>query len=443
MSENEIIESEIKKLRHIYNICVDLLEFDKKSEYRKDKLKKLGIELIEKKNYNRIRSIEREASKAKNNKHIPGNELDLAVLKETGMSVHQPELRKYIVKLYSGEYKDNLVECAKKIKEYEEKLQSKAKRIEKKRPKVKTRTNKQLLKRIIKNHITNSNAYLEPRELNQIKEQFGIELFDAREGYLSDDTISKLFTIRIINDELVRHEEVNLKSLIDTIDSLFELTLTEMDYRKDPSTFTTRGIIKYEETLSSIKEVKNRDYVQEYSKLYEKIKKYYSKLSKEQKEEFTNRLSKSKYSYDKLLTPEEFRQKINRQVKAKINSFDFTNTNDEYKAFTIVEELTHYTKYMTNEELADYYHKLKENNKDYDPAVLQEVFTILIVRRMKVIEDDMTDEEYEELNNKRYKAICSEYFNEKPLFIDADNVIVSNNYAKESIEEKIKVYAKR
>ena len=102
MSEQETYKKEIENLRHIYNICIELLEFDKQAEYRKEKLRKLGIEVIDKKNYNRVKTIEKELKKVKTRKHIPGSELNIAVLKETGMSMYQPELHE------SGYYVQNI-----------------------------------------------------------------------------------------------------------------------------------------------------------------------------------------------------------------------------------------------------------------------------------------------------------------------------------------------
>ena len=438
MSEQETYKKEIENLRHIYNICIELLEFDKQAEYRKEKLRKLGIEVIDKKNYNRVKTIERELKRVKTHKHLPGNELNIAVLKETGMSMYQPELHEYIVKLYGAEYKENMLESIKRIIECEEKLHPKTKKkIEK------SHSNKNSLKKIIRKHMINSNSYLEAKEINQIKEQFGIELFDEKEGYLSDETISKLFTIRIVDDSLSKHDEINLKSIVDSIDVLFELTITEMGYIKDPSVFGTRGIIKYEKTLNSIEKIEDKNYVEKYFNLYEKIIRHYNKLSKEQKEEFNLRLSKSKYKYDHLLNPEEFRQRVNDKAKEIIYSLDYSEPSDKYDLYNVVEVLTKYTKYMTNEEITSCYHTIKENDKNYEPQTLQHIFAILLIRRMKVIEYDMTEEESEDLKNKRYKAICNEYFNENPLFINSDNVVVSSDYAKESMQTKVKVYTRK
>lgn len=311
MSEYELYKREIDNLRHMYNICIELLRFEKQEELRKEKLKKLGIEVIDKKNYNRIKTIERELKKSKPNNDILGKELDIAFLKEIGVDISDPKLHKYIVRLYGVGYKEYILECLKKIKEYESKLKLREKnKTEKYNTKTKFKSSNPVLKRMIKNHLRNSNPYLEIKELDQIKEEFGIEFFDNKEGYLSDDTISKLFTIRIVNEQLIRHEELVLKSIVDSIDSLYELAIMEKNHSQYISTIGRKGIQNYEAALNSIKEVKDKDYVKEYAKLYEKIKRYYHKLSKEQRQEFIEYLSKSKYNYDRLLTPEEFNEKV-------------------------------------------------------------------------------------------------------------------------------------
>ena len=316
MSEHELYIKEMNNLRHMYNICVELLEFDKANEYRKEKLKKLGIEVIDKKNYNRIKTVEKELKKAKKDNPTYGSKLDTIASKEIGTNIYNSELHKYIVELYGSSYKKYILECLKRIKECESKLRRKEKnRVKKVSQKKLTKPQNVVLKRIIKNHLRNSNPYLEVSELNQIKEEFGIEFFNSKEGYLSDDAISKLFTIRIINDQLIRHEEVIIKGLVDSIDYIYELSIMDKDTSKYIHSFGYRGIEKYETVLNSIKEVKDKNYIKEYTKLYTMINRYYHKLSKEQREEFANYLSKSKYHYDKLLTPEEFNEKVNNTSK--------------------------------------------------------------------------------------------------------------------------------
>ncbi|MBR5370237.1 MAG: hypothetical protein IK137_02920 [Bacilli bacterium] len=321
MSEYELYKIEIENLRHMYNICIELLKFDKKEEVRKEKLKKLGVEVIEKKNYNRIRTIQRVLEKSKTNRTIPGQELDIAVLQETGVDISNQKLHKYITKLYGVGYKEYILECLKKIKEYESKLKirEKNKKIQH-TSKIKSKPTTTVLKRIIKNHIRNANPYLETKELAEIKEEFGIEFFDSKEGYLSDDTIDKLFTIRIINDQLIRHDDILTKGIVDAIDALYALAILDKDTSKYISTIGTRGIKNYESALNSIKEVKDKDYVKEYAKLYERINRYYHKLSKEEKQEFIGYLYKSNYNYNKLPTPEEFSEKVNnaRQETIKV-----------------------------------------------------------------------------------------------------------------------------
>ena len=312
MSEHELYVREMENLRHMYNICVELLEFDKANEHRKEKLKKLGVEVIDKKNYNRIKTVEKELKKAKRDNPTYGSKLDTVASKEIGKNIYNSELRKYVVELYGTSYKKYILECLKRIKECEAKLRRKENnRVKKVTQKPKNKSQNLVLKKIIKNHLRNSNPYLEISELDQIKEEFGIEFFNYKEGYLSDDTISKLFTVRIVSDQLIRHEEVIIKGIVDSIDYIYELAIMDKDTTKYINKIGYKGIRNYETTFNSIKEVKDKNYVKEYTKLYTMINRYYHKLSNEQREEFTSYLSKSKYHYDKLLTPEEFSEKVN------------------------------------------------------------------------------------------------------------------------------------
>lgn len=305
MSENDLYKKEIENLRHIYNICVELLSFDRQEKQNKEKLKKLGIEVIDKKNYNRIRTIERRVRKSQITT-TSKEELELLVSKETGLDINNPELRKYISKLNKIGYKKYMLECIETIKEYELRLKNKSK---------KHSIPKQPLKGIIKSHIRNSNPYIEPREIEEIKEQFGIELFDSKEGYFSNDTIDKLFTLRIVNDILSRHEEVGLKSIVDAIDAIYELAIMDKNTSQFIPVIGRRGIEKYQNALDSIKEIQNKDYVKEYAKLYSRIRRYYRTFSREERQDFAEYLLNSKHSYDKLLTPEEFSEQVSNVKK--------------------------------------------------------------------------------------------------------------------------------
>ena len=213
------------------------------------------------------------------------------------------------------------------------------------------------LDEIIENHIINSNVYIEGSEISDIKEQFGLSFIDSRYGYLSDSTISDLFTIRVVNEMLDRREEVPLLGIVDAMDSMFTLAMIEMSYKRKNFGYGNKAAQNYENALDAIRDTK-RDYVQEYTILYEKVQKYYKRLSKEERQEFADLVERARYvkNGNQLMTPEEFRQSINKSAKERNGDWDMYT---KIYAPSIANEVERFTKYMTSEELAEYYKEIK------------------------------------------------------------------------------------
>ena len=435
MSEDYYREN-ITKYSIMCDVCIELLTFDSNDEGKKNKIRRLKNELIYYSNYNRLKTIEREINKSRNTFYsysdIGKKVLEIANIEEG--SKEYEEYQDYISKIRAVGPKDYLIECLKKIIENEKQMKiddysSEEEVIEIPEEKIED---------IIKRHVKLNNPYLEDTEIIQIKKQFQINFIEDSKGYLSNDTISKLFTIRIVNERLNRHEEISISSMIDTIEMLFELALTEMDYNRKSYDFGTTRIINYENALDNIQFIMNRNYAEEYDVLYEKLRRYYYKLSKEERERFNNTIKESKYisGIDKLPTPEEFTYKLNEKAKEKIGSFDkYINMDIE----DAVEELSKPTKYMSANFLADYYHSIEGLNR----GKLQEIFASLIERRMNPLDLDITEEEYEIKRQIRMSAICVEYLQEESMFTSIKAPISTNNYAKSRIdteETKQKIY---
>ena len=447
MSIIESYQKEINKYRIMSEVCIKLLEFknDRDTEFNRTRIRRLKDEIINHSNYNRMNSINRTIDKANNIHKSLDNDL-----RSMGLDIDDEEYRSSIAKLKSLGPKKYLKECIEEIVKYD-KLIKEERKAQKNHSKNHNRSRKykairpvtinnisirkpETLDEIIKKHIREHNTFIEGREIDDIKDQFGLSYYNDKHGYLSDDTIEKLFSLRIVTDLLDSHEEVGVVALTNTMDSLFDLALTEMNYRKKNSPYGTKGVLNYESILNSIKET-NRDYVEEYTSLYEKVQDYYNKLSKEEKLELNDRIKLTHNIQDKgnLLMPEAFRLKLNEVAKTRINNWDQYTKMEVNKA---VKEISHYTKYMKANELADYYRSLISENKDYDSKKLQEIFVYLIEDRMKLVDGNLSKEDQESEKRKRLKATCRDYLNEEPMFMNSNDVVVESNYATKRIESR-------
>ena len=440
MGRIEDLEKEIQNLRQMYRVCVSLLEFEKGADRQKNKLRELAREVIQDNNKNRIETIRKIINKAEDDTNISDSKRDDVIKNITGFTTGSQEIHKYIVELATYGPKRYMLECLGRIKECQlemkqereiNKLREDNKQVVKEKPKEEKTTTKVIsnskdltLKEIIKRHIRDHNPYIEEHEIYAIKKEFRIEFFTEKQGYLSDDTIEKLFLIRITNEQLDRHEEVKIKGIVDSMDAIYSLALSEMAYEKMNT--------KYERALDNINYVRNRDYVEEYAKLYVKVQEASYQFSKEERELFTKYIKSSKTMNARttLPTPEEFRQNINETAKKRVD----WSTASNRSSTNITDSIAKYTRYMTPKELAAYYHTLQSNLKDYDAAGLQNIFVNIIEKRMDPIRLDVSNEEITAEIKRRHKAISHEYLNEEPIMFDTSGVIVKDNYAESNIE---------
>lgn len=456
----ERFEQELELYRKMYSVCVELLKFEKNSDMIKYKLRMLGKEVIEHGNKNRIKTIAKKVSTAWSETFIGAKEVEEAI-KHAGLDIDSSEVRRCIHSLRTNSPQEYMIECLTKVLELKNNIKI-AKENEKKETKqsysssyasrkpletthsydgklASTKANERVsindaktgktLKEIIKNHLRDNNPYLERNEIQQIKEEFKLDLFRDKGGYLSNDTIEKLFIVRIVSDQMDNNEEVNIKGIVDAMDALYDLALTEMPYQASSEEYGTQGAANYERALHNIKPVIARDYVNEYAALYNKVMEASRKFSQDERELLSKYIQSSKLMRgEKVLpTPESFRKRVNETAKLNI-SWGMAAYNQPYKVADIV---SGYLKYMTVEELSKYYKELRQN---YSSEDLQEIFTMIIQRRMTPIDIEMTNEERIDELDRRYKAICNEYLKEEPLSTRVKDTKVRANYAQSNVE---------
>lgn len=462
----ERFEQELELYRKMYSVCVELLKFEKNSDMKKYKLRMLGKEVIEHGNKNRIKTIAKKVSTAWSETFIGAKEVEEAI-KHAGLDIDSSEVRRCIHSLRTNSPQEYMIECLTKVLELKNNIkiakenekvtrsyddvsaskmsQSMGKAITSANRMASTGTiasakanNKvsineiklgKTLKEIIKNHLRDNNPYLEKDEVEQIKAEFKIEFFRDKGGYLSNDTIEKLFIVRIVSDQMDNNEEVNIKGIADAMDALYDLALTEMPYQASSEEYGTQGAANYERALHNIKPVIARDYVNEYAALYNKVMETYRKFSQNERDLLSKYIQSSKLMRgEKVLpTPESFRKRVNETAKLNI-SWGMARYNKPYEVADIV---SGYLKYMTVEELSKYYKELREN---YSSEDLQEIFTMIIQRRMTPIDIEMTNEERIDELDRRYRAICTEYLKEEPLSTRVKDTKVRANYAQSDIE---------
>lgn len=430
-------QEKIEEYKIMSRVCIELLDFKDRStnSINKYKLKELRKEIIENENYNKIKTVKRKIQQANYYSNI--DTIWEKFFEESSISKDDyNEYDKYIVyirRLKEMGSKEYLIECLEKIKYYQEKQKEE-------QSKSINNIKHETLDEIIKKHISERNPYLEKKEIEDIKDQFGLDQFGEIGGYLSGETIEKLFILRIVTTLLNKHEEVQINSLIDSMDTIFDLAVSEIGYKHNNlyTSYSTQSTLNYERVLNRIKDT-NNDYEKEYSILYEKIKKYLNKTSKEEQEEFARRIKSSRNieKEGRLLTPSEFRIKINSIAISKMRkssemNFNASKDNEINKA---VKETSAYTKYMTAEEIANYYIKNISNLDDvFVKFNIQEIFARLIEQKMNPINSKLSEEEQDLIKKKRLTAICKEYFNEERFYIEKEDITVESNYAKIRIQ---------
>ena len=429
-------KKKIEQYKTMYTVCINMLEFKHNSEHKKGKLREYRREILESGNKNRIGAAERLVKSATYDTAVNITETLAKVLgvKETDRKIS--EYSSLISALRKSDPKEYLVECLKGIARCKKDIvvdYTYVHKSTKPQLEVSPHTNTSSittheeskiglsLKEIIKRHLEYNNPYLDEREVQAIKREFKVS--ENKRGYLSDDTIKKLFMVRIVNEKLNKHEEVKIKGIVDSMDALYKLALTEMGYNPINHEF--------EKMLNAINYVKDRDYVEEYAKLYVKVQEASSKFSKDERDLLREYIKASDLMKGRkeLPTPEEFRQKVNETAVKNIDWVTASNNN----FFNITYNISRYTRYMTPEELAEYYHTLQSNSIGYNPVGLQSIFVNIIERRMKPMDDDMTDEERFAETEIRHNSICAEYLNEKLINAYNSNLAIPN-YAKTNIE---------
>ena len=470
MNMVDYYRNKLEQYKTMYDVCIKLLSFKHDSNHKKEKLKEFKNEVIESGNTNRIKAAKRIANQAEY-KDMDILKLNNELAKILGISIIDTKINEYdeyIKELELSNPKDYLVKCLIEIDKNKKRIKEAMKEesiskgdittgiaMTQSIGKITTTINKtpsegkyihaiiddsiknnnvvvydaklgNSLKEIIKRHTKDNNPYIEDTEIITIKKEFGLPITNKRNGYLSNDTIRNLFLIRIVNEQLDRHEEVNIKGVIDSIIAIFDLSLIEMNY--NPIVLEQ----DYDKAFNAINYVRDRNYVEEYNKLYKKLKTQSSKFSKEEKDELINYMKSSEIMKDfsQLPTPEEFRKMINEESKKRID----WQTIVTRKESDIVYNVSRYTRYMTPEELAEYYHNLQFTLKEYKPETLQHLFIKLIEMRMSPMKKYMTRDKMLEEIKRRRKAVSREYLHEDLIGINTNGILVKDNYAKSSIE---------
>lgn len=435
-------KKEIDRYKYMSEICIKLLEFNDNTEEKQNKISKLKDEIINHSNYNRVNRINKEIDKAKEF-HANGKTWDIA-LKEAGVDISSEEYKKHISRLrnigpkkYLKECINEIIKCQQFIKEEKKSQKEHSKNRNRIKTNKKVKNNipirkEETLDDIIKKHVIESNIFIESKEIEEIKEEFGLTLLNAKHDYLSEKTMEQLFALRIVTELLDRHEEVAVNSILTTMDSLFDLAINEISYRRNSTPFGGKNAIKYESVLDRIKYT-NRDFVEEYTILYEKVIKYLGKLSKEERQEFNDKLKSAHNIQDDgyLILPETFRRKVNERSKEKVNRLKLYAVSEPHNAYR---ELSHYTKYMKAEEIANYYHEIKETKTGYNQETLQRVFALLIESRMKPIDTGLNKQEQKTIKDRRIKAITDEYLDGEFLYIDRDDI--EKDYATKRVQSR-------
>ena len=455
----EYYSKRIKECRIMFDVCLHYLKFAHGEARKKDKLRGLKIEVAEKNNFNRIKSAERVVKDATYNEYELWD-VTKVLAKILGVSEYSDAVREYHT--YISEMKTMgpqkyLVECLEKIefhkqclKDDQEREKERQKRererenssstysashrssnsptyvskiddytgsrvsssvgktttrIDKKKPKAIEKTadtvksTSEIKKRVVEAE------WIEDSDVIAIEKQYELGSLEHSYGFVSRNTIKDLITVNDANVGLSNKYRVNAYNIAKAFNSLFELAVKEL---KSGDNLTSETSYKMRRVISNFC---GNNFVDAYADMYEKLYNYMQGLPEKARTEFIDEFNRS-LAVDlktggSVLTPEDFRQKVNREIKPEIMSNAILN-GDNYQY------LAHKTKYMNAEEIGHLYYEMYQHTNQYgsfDCSKIKEVCIELIARKMPHL--DEKDPDYKKKLEERIEAIKKDYFHER------------------------------
>ena len=264
---------------------------------------------------------------------------------------------------------------------------------------------------------------------NQAEEIANTYNFNNKYGFFNKKNLKSIIEISSVEKVLSSGKDkyVDLYNTVECMSRLYYLAVEEATY-----------LYYNSENYSEIAKFKNEfgslDFVERYTRLYNQLNNYISRLPEEERKDALRSLElNGKYNNGKILmTPEEFRNSVNKKISEKVVS-DMFNFEDQ-------DQLKNATKYMDAQEIANLYEKIEKRDGVRTEKV-QEAYATVIASRMNPL--DMEDENYRNKLNERLIAICREYFSEEPIFIDASSVNTNKTEAKKMVESYENIISKK
>lgn len=469
------LHSEIAELRNVCRICINLLSFNHSDEFNRQGLRNALSQIIEKENYNKVKTIERISTKATG---APGGETNIReAIKRVvynqdkleriydryfrytrGVDDVQRLLKNSVSEIVEKQEEVKRLEKLRKDTEADKRQreEDRRKREEERRETSysSSRSSHTSTSRTVQNASIGEIKPLEiaapVRQEKQIKEkkevkkrltfEYKLEDEDIQEiatkyklgeisyyGFISTETIKEIVDLYDVEVGIQKKYHVSAFKLAKGFETLFKITVEEALLGEA----SMNGQLDNMRHL--IADYGGYDFLERYTRMYDDLKKYIKSLPERERQEFQKEfiehLDFDLKEHGQLLTPEAFRQKVNEKITERLITHGYISSDN-------LGNLSRQTKYMTADEIANIY-RVKCNNNPYTTYEMEKnACTQLILLRMPRI--DVNDPEKVEKIDERVEAILKDYFYE---YLPGSKV--ADGYARKLVEQKELIVEKR
>lgn len=451
----EELKKEIIELEKVAKACAKLLMFKGINDSKNQKLYKSITEITHDENYNKAAKLPKLCNEAIGASIGTKEQMDAIKMNFSNTNEQEEIYRKYFSKSKSLEdIKGLLISCVEKIMRNQNLIKAHKSEMSNKPVETKelirevkvtpipTETNYNIDNKIdikqlkspksIQERLT-YRSMLTDNEIKAIKKLYNLEEVKYSSiRFVSDKSITQLIEIYDVNEGLKNNYDMHASIAAEAFNHLYELTLKEL---KEGALMNDNGVRKnmrnfaYEYGGGIASEYGGGiDFVERYNKMYTNMQKYINSIPKDKRDAFMREFSDNLDKTIKLetgsflITPEAFRRQVNDEIEEELtrdaNNFNPINSTN----------LSHFTKYMSADEIARLYYRVK--NKDYygveEYPEVKETCIGLILNRMSTV--DINDPQRKEIIDKRTDSIKRDYFNE--------NINVEDDYAKKLVSQK-------
>jgi len=470
----ERLYKELDKLERICFICIDLLDFKITPDMKRSSLKNAVKQVVREENYNKIKTIERISDKA-NEAYLSNDYIKKIIKEKVGDRELADEIyHKYFLRIHELKDIQNLLkDTANKIKltqdqiKYEEERIKEKEELKRQRELDERKREEERIKReeessyspysstytppvstTVEKPITTNTSEITKetiREEKEVKKRLSYEslLYDedyeklAKEynitdikyssNFISKSTIEKIISVYDAQVGLSKKYKMNPSKLANGFNSIYELAVEE----------AVLGDASLDGKMDKMRNLMNSyggyDFVERYYQMYNDIEKYINSLPNNERNQFQDvfidSLNPDLKQGKSLITPEQFRNKVNEKITKEILHEAYINSDN-------LNNLTKQTKYMDADDIVNIYREINSRNPYTSHESVKDACVKLILLRMPKV--DSKDPNYSKIIEERIDSILIDYFHESKI-----GSKVEEGHAKELVGQKELVEEKK